>query len=70
MKRQSQKLNGGKWLVMPFRLNISAYDIVNVSSSCTVGGASCPADFARRLDFLSVSRKFLELIGAINALAF
>ena len=38
--------------LIPFRLNNSAYDVFAISFTYSVGGASCPADFARKQDFL------------------
>ena len=39
-------------MVVPFRLNNSVYDVLTISLTYTVGGASCPANFARRQDSL------------------
>ena len=45
--------------VIPFRSNNSAYNASIMSLTLTVGGASCPAGFARRQGFLLY--KFLYL---------
>ena len=41
--------------LIPFRLNNSAYDVLIMLFTFSVGGASCPADFARRQGFLLCS---------------
>ena len=39
-------------VLIPFRLNNSAYDVFAISFTYSVGGASCPADCVRRQGFL------------------
>ena len=45
-------LRSPRCLLIPFRLNNGAYDVWIISFTFSVGGASCPAYFAQRQDFL------------------
>ena len=56
-----------KQVLIPVRSNKDAFDALTMSFPYSVGGESCPAEFAQKQASYSVLRKFLYLINAINA---
>ena len=43
-----QRLAHQRLVLISFRLNKGAFDVLTISFPYSVGGASCPADFAQR----------------------